>query len=160
MNGLVEPHSRSPSRLEPLLASDCVSSTSKTSQRLCTHLQGSEVDTVGYYETLIGNEYQGLRIKTGWNPRRMGPVSVKVGSGNPHRNYSNVIFGDRFYFNGAHMFQTQYAEASLSGLDRDSGGRLSPQQKDMTTTRLGGCTRSVRSPRSPKELGTGYGFCE
>lgn len=135
MNGLIEPYTRSPSRLEPLSPQSPGSSPGSTIRSKArdspvrTHLQGSEVDKDGYYATLIGNDYKGLRVKTGWNPERMGPPTVQVGSGNPHRNYSAISLGDRFYFNGPHMFHTTYSETSQSGLDKSNvGGRLSPEQ--------------------------------
>lgn len=152
MNGLIEPYARSPSHLEPLSPMPPGSSFRGKARDspVRTHLQGSEVDKDGYYATLIGNGYQGLRIKTGWNPQRMGPPTVKVGSGNPHRNYSAISLGDRFYFNGPHMFHTTYSETSQSGLDKSNvGGRLSPEQDILASSRLGTCTRLVRSPRSP-----------
>jgi len=114
MNGLIEPFSRSAGRLELLTHTRTGTPMSPTRQprrqeaqpreQLDTHLQGSAVDTVGYYETLVENSYQNLRVKTGWS-KRMGPASVAVGNGNPHRNYSAISLGDRFYFNGPHMFQ-------------------------------------------------------
>ena len=82
MHGLVEPHARSQSRLAPLppqrgSAGDSTLPDPGCEPALQTHLQGSEVDTVGYYETLIRTDYQGLRVKTSWDPLRQGPPSVK-----------------------------------------------------------------------------------
>lgn len=151
MNGLVEPVSRSLSRLEPLSPGDSAGRDKITR----THLQGSEVDKDGYYQTLIANDYQGLRVKTGWNPKRQGPPTVKVGSGNPNRNYSAISFGDRLYFSGSHMYVTQTGETSQMGLDKDNGGKMSHNTELLSTARLGGCTRVVRSPRSPK-----FGFTD
>ncbi len=82
-----------------------------------------------------------------------------VGNGSPHRNYSAICLGDRFYFNGAHMFQTTAAETSQGGLDKTKAGRLRPQQVDLTSARLDGCTRLVRSPRTRSPLGH-FGFAE
>jgi len=144
MSGLIEPLSRSPNRLEPLSPSDTVGQLTRT------HLQGSEVDKDGYYETLIANDYRALRVKTGWNPQRQGPATVKVGSGNPNRNYSSISMGDRLYFSGSHMYQTHANETSQTGLDKANGGQMSQNAELLTTTRLGGCTKAVRSPRSPK----------
>jgi len=82
MHGLVQPHSLSPSPLAPLppQRGGAGGSTLPGPDRefgLHTHLQGSEVDTVGYYESLIRTDYQGLRVKTSWDPLRQGPPSVK-----------------------------------------------------------------------------------
>jgi len=118
MNGLIEPYLRSPSRLEPLTHPTQNSNT----EQMQTHLQGSEVDVAGYYQSLVGSNYKGLRIQTGWNPRRVGPETVKVGSGNPHRLYSSFSLGDRFYFNGAHMFNTTYVETTRHGLGQANIG--------------------------------------
>lgn len=141
MSGLIEPYSRSPSRLEPLAHTRTGTPISPSTElrktakiqgptrerNVHTHLQGSAVDKEAYYETLMGTDYQGLRVKTGWDPKRTGPPSVMVGAGNPHRNYSAISLGDRFYFNGPHMFQSTYAETSQTGLDRPTASRLSPQ---------------------------------
>ena len=139
MSGLMEPYSRSPSRLEPLAHTRTGTPLSpfrksakidgQNGERdLHTHLQGSAVDKDAYYETLVGTGYEGLRVKTGWDPKRTGPPSVAVGAGNPHRNYSAISQGDRFYFNGPHMFQSTYAESSQTGLARPNASRLSQQQ--------------------------------
>jgi hypothetical protein len=80
MRGLVEPHARSPGRLAPLPAASAGESRLRASDRepaLHTHLQGSEVDTKGYYESLMSDDYKGLRVKTAWDPQRQGPPSVK-----------------------------------------------------------------------------------
>ena len=80
MHGLVEPHASSPGRLAPLPAASAGESrlgASDCEPALHTHLQGSAVDTAGYYEFLIKDDYKGLRVKTAWDPRRQGPPSVK-----------------------------------------------------------------------------------
>lgn len=86
-------------------------------------------------------------------------VARAVGNGSPHRNYSAICLGDRFYFNGAHMFQTTTAETSQGGLDKTKAGRLPPQQVELTSLRLGGCTKLVRSPRTRSPQGH-FGFAE
>jgi hypothetical protein len=74
MHGLVEPHAR---WAPPTSAGESRLRASDREPALHTHLQGSEVDTKGYYESLIRDDYKGLRVKTAWDPQRQGPPSVK-----------------------------------------------------------------------------------
>jgi hypothetical protein len=61
----------------------------------CRYLQGSAVDVSAYYTSLAAQNYKQLLIK----------------SGSPAKARSNIDFGDRFYFNGPHMWQTTQNES-------------------------------------------------
>lgn len=58
------------------------------------HIQGSRVDYPNYIRTLEMKKFQDLKIKTGA----------------PFRNKSSNHFGDRYFYNGAHMFESTYQE--------------------------------------------------
>ena len=61
-----------------------------TQRKLHRYLQGSAVDVSAYYTSLAAQNYKQLLIK----------------SGSPAKARSNIDLGDRFYFNGPHMWQT------------------------------------------------------
>ena len=58
------------------------------------HRQGSRVDYFNYLKTLEMNQFENLQIR----------------SGAPYRNKSSSHIGDRYYYNGAHMFESSYQE--------------------------------------------------
>jgi len=63
------------------------------------YLQGSHVDVPSYYKSLAATSYDKLLIKSGF----------------PEKAKSNIEVGDRFYFNGPHMWQTTYKESFQKG---------------------------------------------
>jgi len=69
------------------------------------YLQGSHVDVPSYYDTLRASNYDKLLIKSGF----------------PDKAKSNVEVGDRFYFNGPHMWQTTYKESFQKDEDKRRG---------------------------------------
>jgi hypothetical protein len=64
------------------------------------YLQGSSVDVNAYYKTLAAQDYKQLLIK----------------SGSPAKARSNIDFGDRFYFNGPHMWKVFSCPSSSPSL--------------------------------------------
>ena len=62
------------------------------------HVQGSRVDYHNYLKTLEAHKYDDLKIKTG----------------SPTRNKSSNHLGDRYFYNGAHMFESTYQELICS----------------------------------------------
>jgi hypothetical protein len=66
-----------------------------TKRKLRRYLQGSAVDVSAYYTSLAAQNYKQLLIK----------------SGSPAKARSHIDLGDRFYFNGPHMWQTTQNES-------------------------------------------------
>lgn len=84
------------------------------------YLQGSSVDVSAYYKSLAANDYKQLLIK----------------SGSPAKARSHIDVGDRFYFNGPHMWQTTYHESYPKYLGKENSApkeQLRPSTADSSS---------------------------
>mmetsp|Transcript_38574 Transcript_38574/g.60179 ORF Transcript_38574/g.60179 Transcript_38574/m.60179 type:complete len:343 (+) Transcript_38574:690-1718(+) len=99
------------------------------------YLQGSHVDVPSYYKSLKATNYDKLLIKSGF----------------PEKGRSNIEVGDRFYFNGPHMWQTTYRESFL----KEAGGG-SPKLVFNTTSHVPTPVKQLEIASEPEEKSYHY----
>eukprot|EP00961_Rhodomonas_salina_P001961 27049-Rhodomonas_salina.2 len=106
------------------------------------YLQGSHVDVPSYYNRTDDSARLSTRSDT---LRASNYDKLLIKSGFPDKAKSNVEVGDRFYFNGPHMWQTTYAALPASTF---SAMRLSFTALTFSTFHVAGTKRAFRKMKT------------